>query len=98
MTILIVLNVLLVNVFMLGIISYWGVPFNFICSVHMSFAIGVAVDYSSHIAHAYLMAEAPAHYPNWRKRNYKARKALSQMGSSVFHGGFSTLLAILVLS
>ena len=55
-TILIVLNVLLVNVFMLGIISYWGVPFNFICSVHMSFAIGVAVDYSSHIGHAYLMA------------------------------------------
>ena len=77
MTLLVVLNVLLVNVFMLGIISFWGESFNFMCSIHMSFAIGVAVDYSSHIAHAYLMAEAPARYSNWKKRAYKAKKALS---------------------
>ena len=59
MTLLVVVNVLLVNLFMLGTISFWGESFNFMCSIHMSFAIGVAVDYSSHIAHAYLMAEAP---------------------------------------
>ena len=32
------------------------------------------------------------------KRVYKARKAVSSMGSSVFHGGFSTFLAIISLS
>ena len=31
-------------------------------------------------------------------RKYKASKALSIMGSSVFHGGFSTFLAILALA
>ena len=30
-------------------------------------------------------------------RAYKAKMALAKMGSSVFHGGFSTFLAILVL-
>ena len=98
MTLLIVLNVLLVNVFMLGYISLWGFEFNFLVSTQLSFAIGVAVDYSSHIALAFMMAEPPARYPAWRKRAYKARKALSQMGVSVFHGGFSTLTAIFVLS
>merc|ERR1711990_401924 len=32
------------------------------------------------------------------KRVYKARGALGSMGSSVFHGAFSTFLAIIVLS
>ena len=31
-------------------------------------------------------------------RVYKAHKALSSMGSSVFHGGFSTFLAIIALA
>lgn len=35
---------------------------------------------------------------NGDKRAYKASKALSSMGSSVFHGGFSTFLAIIALS
>ena len=98
MTLLILMNVLLVNIFMLGIISFWGVKFNFLASIHLSFAIGVAVDYSSHVAHAYTMVEAPKRYLNMRKRAYKAKRALSSMGTSVFHGGFSTLLVVLVLS
>ena len=35
---------------------------------------------------------------NHQKRVYKSRSALGSMGSSVFHGAFSTLLAIIVLS
>lgn len=35
---------------------------------------------------------------NSEKRAYKARKAVSSMGSSVFHGGFSTFLAIISLA
>ena len=33
-----------------------------------------------------------------KKRIYKAKMALRKMGSSVFHGGFSTFLAIFVLA
>lgn len=43
----------------------------------------------------------PPNTPKYRtdaaKRMYKAQKALSQMGSSIFHGAFSTFLAIAVL-
>ena len=35
---------------------------------------------------------------NAEKRKYKAGKAVSSMGSSVFHGGFSTFLAIIALA
>jgi Niemann-Pick C1 protein len=55
------------------------------------------VDYSAHIASTYLMIVAPFEMTTSEKRVYKASKALSGMGSSVFHGGFSTFLAIIVL-
>ena len=35
---------------------------------------------------------------NPEKRMYKASVAISSMGSSVFHGGFSTFIAVMVLS
>ena len=35
---------------------------------------------------------------NHQKRVFKARSALGSMGSSVFHGAFSTFLAIIVLA
>ena len=35
---------------------------------------------------------------NAEKRKYKARMALSKMGSSVFHGGFSTFASLSVLA
>ena len=64
----------------------------------MIFALGLAVDYSTHIAHNFLLTEPPASCTTDReKRAYKDRKAVSQMGSSVFHGGASTFLAISVL-
>ena len=67
-------------------------------AVNLTFALGVAVDYSSHIAHSYLTVKAPRLLKgDGEKRDYKARKAISQMGSSVFHGAFSTLLCILML-
>ena len=98
MTVIVVSMVLLVNVFMLGFIKFWGLTLNLIVTVNSGFALGIAVDFSSHIAHTFQSIKAPAHYSNARKRDYKARLAISQMGSSVFHGGFSTLLAICMLS
>merc|ERR1712051_1017139 len=66
--------------------------------VNIVIAIGLAVDYSAHIAHTYLIIQPPAEMSNSEKRIFKARKALSGMGSSVFHGGFSTFLAIISLA
>lgn len=96
-TILVVLAVLLVDLFLLALMHYWDLTFNNVIVVNIVIAIGLAVDYSAHIAHTYLIIKAPHDLPDSEKRVYKARKAVSSMGSSVFHGGFSTFLAILAL-
>jgi len=97
-TILVGIAVLLVDYFLLALIYYWGLTFNSIVVINVVIALGLAVDYSAHIAHTYLTIEPPARCKTEQeKRAYKAKTAVSQMGSSVFHGGFSTFLAISVL-
>ena len=91
--------VLLVDFFIVALVHYWSLTFNNIVVVQVVIAIGLAVDYSAHIAHTYLIVEPPKNIRSTKaKRMYKASRSLSQMGSSVFHGGFSTFLAISVLS
>lgn len=103
-TMFILLCVALVDLFLLGLLHFWNVTFNSVTVVNNVIAIGLAVDYSAHIGHSYLMSEAPEkdeqgnELSNHQKRVFKARQALGSMGSSVFHGAFSTLLAIIVLS
>ena len=98
-TFLVVCCVLLVDFFLVALLHYWSLTLNFIVMVNMIFAIGLAVDFSSHIAHTYLITKAPAVHARTpqQARQYKATMAVSQMGSSVFHGGVSTFLAISVL-
>ena len=98
-TILVMISVLLVTIYTLTLQQVWGVDFNFMSAIQLSFALGVSLDYSSHIAHAYLVAQAPPTcVTDAQKRDHKARQALSKMGSSVIHGGNSTLLGFLALS
>ena len=92
MTFLVIFSVLLVELFTLGVAYYWGLTFNFMVSINLSFALGITVDYSAHIAHMYLRV------PGIHGRNYKARKAISRMGSSVSHAAISTSLAVSVLA
>ena len=99
MTFLVVCCVILVDFFLLALLHYWSLTLNFMVMVNMIFAIGLAVDFSSHIAHTYLITKPPIAHSRTSKqaRHYKAKVAVSQMGSSVFHGGVSTFLAISVL-
>lgn len=97
-TFLVVLAVLLVDLFLIALIHYWDLTFNNVVVVNLVIAIGLAVDYSAHIAHTFLTIKAPKDLSNSEKRIFKARKAISGMGSSVFHGGFSTFLAIIALA
>lgn len=98
-TILVVLAVGLVDFFLLALLHYWSLTLNFLVTLNMIFAIGLAVDFSAHIAHTFLVTKhAPHCKTKSQARTYKAKKAVSQMGSSVVHGGVSTFLAISVLS
>lgn len=94
-----ILAVSLVIYFLLGLINFWDSELNSITFVNTVIAIGLAVDYSAHIMHAYL--SAPSKDPTGQIKNpriYKANRALATIGASVFHGAFSTFLAILAIS
>ena len=58
-TLIVVFCVLLVNIYMLAVTQFWGQSFNNVVAVNLSFSLGVALDYSSHIAHKYLAVKVP---------------------------------------
>lgn len=78
-TLFILLCVALVDLFLLGLLTFWSVTFNSVTVVNNVIAIGLAVDYSAHIGHSYLLAEAPEkdeqgnELSNHQKRVFKAR-------------------------
>ena len=102
MTLLVAFSVCVTDFFLLGLVWYWGLTMNQIVVLNIIIAVGTSVDYSTHIAYAYLVTDIPnesKEYDTPQKiRSYKAQMALKKMGPSVFHGGFSTFIAIIVLS
>lgn len=103
-TFFVFLCVALVDLFLFSLMGYWDIPLNSISVINIIIAIGLAVDYSAHIGHAYMMVSAPEKHQDGRdltvyeQRKFKVSVALGSMGSSVFHGAFSTFLAIVCLS
>ena len=71
-TLLVTLAVILVDVFLIGAIHYWDLTFNTVVVVNVVIAIGLAVDYSAHIAHTYLLIVPPKDFSDSEKRIYKA--------------------------
>ena len=77
-TILVVLAVALVDLFLLGLIYYWDLTMNNIIVVQLVIGLGLAVDYSAHIAHTYLVVVPPKELStSAEKRMFKARVAVS---------------------
>ena len=103
-TVFVLICVALVDFFLLALLGVWNVTLNNVTGINLVIAIGLAVDYSSHIGHAYLAIDPPEthddgqKFSNTQKRIFKSKGALKKMGSSVFHGAFSTFLAIIMLS
>ena len=54
---MIVSCVVLVDLFLFGLLAYWNLTLNHITIINIVMAIGLAVDYSAHIGHAYLLAQ-----------------------------------------
>lgn len=67
----------------------WNVSLNSISMIVIVMAIGFAVDYSAHVAHAFMISKE--HTPEKR-----AIDALRTMGTSVLMGGASTFIGVLV--
>merc|ERR1712194_112943 len=75
---------------LLGFMHWWGVTINGTSTIYALICLGLAVDYSAHIAHAFKGSKG--------KRNDRAVEAVSRIGPSVFHALFSTIIALVVLS
>eukprot|EP00755_Sulcionema_specki_P013993 Sspe_Gene.55505::Locus_30525_Transcript_1_1_Confidence_1.000_Length_2994::g.55505::m.55505 len=83
-----------VDLCMFGFMPHWNVTLNNIVVVCLVVAIGFAVDYSVHIAHAFLTVDA-FDLPEARAGHQRAGFALYTMGPAVLNGAFSTFLAII---
>ena len=82
--------VALTDIVLFGCMSSIGLYLNFASAVTFVMAVGIAVDYSAHIAHSFLTLEGD--------RVERAKGALMCIGGEVASGAFTTLLGILALS
>ena len=69
-----------------GLIFLWNENLNSINMTNTIIAIGISVDYSIHITHAYQRSKGSS--------TSRSIKALDTAGVAVFNGGVSTLLAV----
>merc|ERR1711920_708122 len=94
-TTVVVLCVMMTDLFLFGHITYMGLTLNPLTILNIIISMGISVDYSAHIAYAYLVEPIPPDCVTPAEiRKHKARAALQKLGSSVFHGGFSTFVAV----
>jgi len=84
-TLLVVLNFAALICELFGLMVIWDVSLNSVSMINLVLAIGFAVDYSAHIAHAYVASTKAT-------ANERVVDALSTLGASVFMGGKSGCL------
>ena len=75
---------------LLGVMYYWGLVIDGVGVINLVLAIGLAVDYSAHIGHAFML------YPG--SRDARAVHAVGNIGAAVLNGALSTFLAVMLLS
>jgi len=73
-----------------GFIHFWGLTIDTVSCTNIIISIGLCVDYSAHIAHAFMC--------NQGTRDERVKAALAEIGPAVFNGGFSTFLAFVLLA
>lgn len=87
---LVIVTILMIDADILGMMYLWDISIDSVAVANLVLAIGLAVDYSVHIAHAYIGLKGDP--------VLRAQVAMIDMGTSVLHGGISTFLAVVVLS
>jgi len=79
-TFIVVLNFAALICELFGLMVIWDVSLNSVSMINLVMAIGFAVDYSAHIAHAYIASSKAS-------ANERVVDALNTLGASVFMGG-----------
>ncbi|CAL8112733.1 unnamed protein product [Orchesella dallaii] len=73
-----------------GFMFFWGLTINMVSCIDIVLAIGLCVDYASHIGLAFMTCSG--------SRNSRAKQALRNIGPAVLNGGFSTFISISLLA
>ena len=87
---ILLLIVILTLVDVVGFLHIWSITIDIISCINIVLAIGLCVDYSVHIGHAYLVS------PGGRRE--RALQAVDTIGPAVLNGGVTTLLALVLLA
>ncbi|XP_004491642.1 uncharacterized protein [Cicer arietinum] len=87
---IILLVLLMIILDLMGVMAILGIQLNAVSIVNLIMAIGIAVEFCVHIAHAFMVSSGD--------RSQRARTALCTMGASVFSGiTLTKLVGVLVL-
>lgn len=82
--------VLLTMVNVCGFMQQWGLTIDLVTCIGLELAIGLCVDYATHIGHTFLTIEEG-------NRTDRALKTVSSIGAAVVYGGLSTFLGMSLL-
>ncbi|XP_011504238.1 PREDICTED: Niemann-Pick C1 protein-like [Ceratosolen solmsi marchali] len=77
--IIVLITVTMIVVNLGGLMVWWNISLNGVTLVNLVMATGIAVEFCSHIVHAYLIS-------NKNTREEKATESLLRIGSSIFSG------------
>lgn len=88
-SVIVVFSVILVLIDLSGFMFFWGLNLDILICILIIIALGLSIDYSAHIAHAFMVATGT--------RKERVYIALVDLGPAVLNGGFSTFLAFAVL-
>ena len=72
--------------------KFWGLKIEISAGLFLVVATGLAVDYASHVTHYFTRIQHVS------SRNERVKQTIIEIGPPVFHGGFSTFLAFILLA
>ena len=76
---------------MVGFMTFWGLALSAITTIQIILSIGICVDSTVHISHAFMTATG-------KNRNERVSVALEKVGIPILNGACSSLLGILMLA
>eukprot|EP00049_Salpingoeca_infusionum_P018657 m.358196 g.358196 ORF g.358196 m.358196 type:complete len:1579 (+) comp18070_c0_seq1:103-4839(+) len=85
------ITVLMSTVQIVGILPIWGIELNVFSLANMCLAVGMGVEFTAHIAHHFLLEQGP-------DTATRVESTLGFVGSALFHGSFTSLLATLFIA
>merc|ERR1711904_425201 len=85
----VVLSIVLSVVDLVGMMYWWNVTISGVSTIYILISVGLAVDYSAHIAHMFVASTGTS--------RDRAINALERIGPSVFNAVLSTLIAVIII-